>query len=135
MLYEINNVKRRPQDQFRRWFANTDMDLFIWFERQVPVGFQLSYDKQTDEKAICWKIENGFQHFSVDSGEVEPLKYKMSPLYSADGEFDTRSIARAFLRNSENIEASLADFIYARLLEYHGPGKRWPNRDAVSSNF
>jgi len=133
MLHEISNVKQRPQ--LRRWFADNDMDLFVWFSKQAPIGFQLSYNKQDDEKAICWEIENGFHHYSVDSGEIEPIKYKMSPLYSPDDDFDRRDIARAFLHNSENVEANLADFIYTRLLEYPGPGEKWLDRGAVSSNF
>ena len=135
MLHEISNVKPQSRGQVRRWFTDNDMDLFVWFSRQAPVGFQLSYNKQTDEKAICWGNENGFQHYSVDSGEVEPIKYKMSPLYSSDGDFDTYAIARAFLHNSEHIETTLADFIYARLLEYPGASKKHPDQDAASSNF
>ena len=135
VLHEINNVKDKPQGKFRRWFADNDMDLFVWFSKQAPVGFQLSYNKQSDEKAICWEIENGFQHYSVDSGEVEPIKYKMSPLYSSDDDFDTYAIARVFLHHSENIDATLADFIYAQILEYPGHGGKYPDRDAVSDNF
>ena len=135
MLHEISNIKQQPRDQVRRWFNDNDMDLFVWFSRQGPVGFQLSYNKQTNEKAICWSNENGFQHYSVDPGEVEPIKYKMSPLYSSDGDFDTYSIARAFLHNSEHIEVALADFIYARLLEYPGIIEKHSNQDAASSNF
>lgn len=135
MLHEINNVKQKSRSQFRRWFTDNDMDLFVWFSKQAPVGFQLSYNKQTDEKALCWESEKGFQHFSVDSGEVEPIRYKMSPIYTSDGDFDTYTMARGFLYNSEHIEASLADFIYARLLEYPGPGERHPDRDAASDNL
>ena len=135
MLHEISNVKQKSQGQLRRWFTDNDMDLFIWFSRRAPIGFQLSYNKQTDEKALCWETGKGFKHYNVDSGEVEPIKYKMSPIYSPDGDFDSYAIARAFLHNSEHIEATLADFIYARLLEYPGSGEKHPDRDAASNNF
>ena len=135
MLHEISNVKQHSRRQIKRWFADNDMDLFVWFSTQAPIGFQLSYNKQTEEKAICWESGKGFQHYSVDSGEIEPIKYKMSPLYSKDGDFDTYAIARAFLHNSEHIEATLADFIYARLLEYPGSNEKHPDQDAASNNL
>lgn len=135
MFHEISNVKQKSQVQLRRWFTDNDMDLFVWFSRHAPIGFQLSYNKQIGEKAIYWEIDNGFQHYSVDSGDVEPIKYKMSPLDSIDDDFDTYTIARAFLHNSEHIETTLADFIYARLLEYPGPGEKHSNRDAASSSY
>lgn len=135
MLHEISNVKQKAQWQSRRWFTDNDMDLFVWFSRQAPAGFQLSYNKQTSEKAICWVIENGFQHYSVDCGEVEPVKYKMTPLYSPDGNFDTYAIAKMFLHNSTHIDSTLADFIYAKLLEYPGINEKHLNQDAASSSF
>ena len=135
MLHEISNIKQHSQRQIKRWFADNDMDLFVWFSAQAPIGFQLSYNKQSNEKAICWESGKGFQHYSVDSGEIEPIKYKMSPLYSSDGDFDTYAIARAFLHNSEHIETTLADFIYARLLEYPEPNEKQPDQDAASNNL
>ena len=135
MLHEISNVKQRPHGNYRRWFTDSDMDLYVWFKRQVPLGFQLSYHKLTCEKAVSWESEKGFSHYTVDSGEVEPIKYKMSPIYSENDDFDTYAIARSFLHNSEHLEATLADFVYARLLEYPGPSKKHSNQDAASSSF
>ena len=135
MLHEISNVKQNSRNQSRRWFTDNDMDLFIWFSKQAPIGFQLSYNKQADEKALCWESKKGFQHYSVDSGEIEPIRYKMSPIYTSDGDFDSHTMATSFLYNSENIDASLADFIYARLLEYPDPNERRQGPDAVLNNL
>ena len=135
MLHEISNVKQKARDQNRRWFTDNDMDLFVWYSRLTPIGFQLSYNKQSYEKVICWEIDKGFQHYGVDAGEIEPIKYKMSPIFAADGDFDTYAIAREFLHNSDHIETTLADFIYAKLLEYPGANEKRSSRDFVSSNL
>ena len=121
MLREISSTRQNSNHKKKRWFTDSDMDLFIWFNQRAPVRFQLSYNKRGQEHAITWDIETGFCHNSVDTGEqLLHFKYKMTPILVANGEFDAATVARDFLRASENIEESLADFIYARLLEYPG---------------
>lgn len=121
MLREITSTRQNSKHMRKRWFTDSDMDLFIWFRHQVPVRFQLSYNKRGREHAITWDNAAGFSHNRVDNGEQEAqLKYKMTPILLADGDFNAATIARNFLRASDNIEESLADFIFARLLEHPG---------------
>ena len=135
MIREIKNVKQKVHGQFRRWFTDEDMDLFVWFKNHVPVSFQLSYNKQGQEKAICWNTEDGFQIYTVDNGESNPLEYKMTPLYQPDIDFRSHEVARSFLLKSEYLEPSLADFIYARLLECPQHGNKHLSQDAVSNSL
>lgn len=118
MLHEISTIKHKSYSQLRRWFSDKDMDLFVWFVRHVPVGFQLSYDKQTLEKSVYWDGENGFQHYAINLGEFDSNEQNMPPLRLSDDNIDIFTIARNFLNNCDHINTSLADFIYARLLEY-----------------
>jgi hypothetical protein len=121
MLREISSIRQNSKRRKKRWFTDADMDLFIWLNQQALTHFQLSYNKRGQEHAITWDIETGFCHNSVDTGEqFLHFKYKMTPILVADGEFDAATVARDFLQASDNIEESLADFIYARLLEYPG---------------
>lgn len=121
MLREISSTRQNSEHTTKRWFTDSDMDLFIWFNHETPARFQLSYNKRALEHALTWDIKSGFNHYRVDDGEQQSLfKYKMTPILLADGEFDAATVARSFLRSSENIEESLADFIYARLLEFPG---------------
>jgi len=118
MLREIRPVRQNSQFAYRRWFTDADMDLFVWFSNQVPVGFQLSYGKRDIEQVISWERERGFSHTRVDDGEGRPARYKMSPILLAQTGPNLSLIARNFLAASESMEPSLADFIYARLLEH-----------------
>lgn len=117
MLREITTIRTFSTNR-RRWFSDADMDLYIWFHNQVPVQFQLTYNKQQDEHAISWDNTSGFRHNRVDDGEHTVSDYKMSPILLADGEFDAITVARKFLLASDYLDATLADFIYARLIEY-----------------
>jgi hypothetical protein len=137
MLREITPIRSYSFTR-KRWFSDTDMDLFIWFLNQTPIQFQLTYNKQNNEHAICWDSNSGFSHDSVDDGEQNVSDYKMAPLLSPvqldDDEFDVLVLAREFLQASENIDASLADFIYARLLEFPRQSRRPSDRLAVVTN-
>lgn len=130
MLREITTT-RTFKGARRRWFSDSHMDLFVWFKSQAPVHFQLTYNKQYNEHAICWDRHTGFSHNRVDDGEKCVTEYKMSPLItsllSQDDTYSTASLARAFLEACENIDPTLADFIYARLLEY--PQQYTPSPD------
>lgn len=98
--------------------------------------FQLSYNKQGHEQAITWNTETGFTHNRVDTGEqFSHFTYKMTPILVADGAFDATTVACNFLRASENIEASLADFIYARLLEYPARAANYSVQGSASTDL
>lgn len=136
MLREISSTRQNSKHMKKRWFTDSDMDLFIWFRHQVPVRFQLSYNKRSQEHAITWDNATGFSHNRVDSGEQENrLKYKMTPILLEDGNFDAPTIARNFLRASDNIEELLADFIFARLLEHPGRLAIHPERRPASKEL
>ncbi len=84
MLYEIAHPRQSNRSQLKRWFTCCDMDLFIWYRENVPLRFQLSYDKRNEEKAISWDYNLGFRHYRVDNGEtfagIYPGHYKQTPI-------------------------------------------------------
>ena len=135
MLREIRPVRQKSRHIHRRWFTDADMDLFIWFNNQVPVRFQLSYGKRESEHAISWDNEHGFLHSRIDDGEGLTFRYKMAPILVKDGYFDACKVARDFLSSSEAMDPTLADFIYARLLEHPGFRQISPGRGGVSTNL
>lgn len=129
MLKEISRFRHYAGHVNRRWFSDSDMDLYIWFNREVPVRFHLTYNKQVRSRSISWNTETGFERMRLAQIEVVALAMGVSqfldPRFSTDSQDTPGSVlARRFLHASEQIAPWLADFIYARLLEY-------PGRDAV----
>ena len=112
MLREIRSARQNARGLIRRWFTDTDMDLFIWLNNQAPVKFQLSYDKREAEHALDWHHAHGFTRHCIDDGEGRSARYKMSPI----------------LLNK-------ADFIHARLLEYPVLRQVAPGQDVFSSDL
>ena len=132
MLYEIPHLRQSNRRYVKRWFTCRDMDLFIWFRKNIPVRFQLAYDKRQYEKAISWDIHRGFHHYLVDTGETTPDRYKQTPLLIDRCDHQNLTvIAREFLTASVEIDLGISDFIYARLMEHPIiPGKH----DAVHTD-
>lgn len=123
MLYEIPHPRQSNRSLVKRWFTSNDMDLFIWHRQNVPVRFQLTYNKRNAEKAISWDFHLGFRHYLVDGGETIPNnypgRYKQTPiLIDLCDQKNLAQIARDFLAASENIDIAVSDFIYARLMAH-----------------
>lgn len=116
MLREITTLKAYNKSR-RRWYSDDDMDLFIWFDYQMPVQFQLIYDKRRDERALLWDTDQGYIYSMISADISDRHDVRMDLTVLDEHDFDATRIAREFLIESEALEPTLADFIYARLLE------------------
>lgn len=120
MLTEFAGVRQIPNDGYRRWFTDSDFDLFVWYDdesRETVVGFQLCYNKRTEQKALTWYRDRGYLHTAVDDGEGSPLKNR-TPILVADGQFPRDRVVRQFLVAAKSIDRSLFDLVKQRLEEY-----------------
>jgi len=118
MLREIRDVKQIPAEPKRRWFSDEDFDLIVWFEPEDEmIGFQFCYDKESEQKALTWLKEEGYQHCRIDDGD-NPGKMKASPVLEANGHFDREGIGRRFMENKGDVPEKTAHRIYDRILRY-----------------
>ena len=136
MLQEIASTHRTGNRKPKRWFTDSNMDLFVWFKNQRPVCFQFSYNKLQQEHSISWHVESGFSHTMINSGNRH-TKYSAPSMTSSEHHhhFDATIIAREFLQASNHITASLADFIFARLIEAPAQLEASSNQALVSQNL
>ncbi|MDH4161475.1 MAG: hypothetical protein OEW15_02135 [Nitrospirota bacterium] len=119
MLQEVSPVRQIANENPRRWFSSSDMDLTVWVDREGKIsGFELCYDKGKDERAVRWFENEGFIHERIDDGENRPGRFKGTPILVPDGMFASQVIAERFHKESENIEQKIASFVYGKLLEY-----------------
>ncbi|HUX21893.1 MAG TPA: hypothetical protein VMW69_11690 [Spirochaetia bacterium] len=120
MLTEFAGVRQIPSDGYRRWFTDPDFDLFVWYEdesREQVVGFQLCYNKRSEQKALTWYRGRGYLHTAIDDGEGTPLKNR-TPILVADGQFPRERVAREFEAAAKGIDKNLFDLVKHRLAEY-----------------
>jgi hypothetical protein len=118
VLREIHDVRQVPGEPRRRWFSDENFDLIVWFgpENEV-IGFQLCYDKVTEQKALTWLKQDGYRHSRVDDGD-HPGKMKASPVLEADGHFDREGIGRRFRENRGDVPEKIADSVSKRIMHY-----------------
>lgn len=118
MLKEFDNL-RQHKDGFRRLFSDDYFDLFIWYAEKGldPVGFQLCYNKKSNEHSLIWDRDKGFLHSKVDTGESDALANR-SPVLVADGLFDSNRVAEKFLNSSQEVDDEIVNLVYHQLKAY-----------------
>jgi len=99
----------------RRWFNGEEMDLIVWHKAEEIIGFQLCYDKSTNEKAISWKQGFGLKHEDVNNDDVRDGPYKGSPVLTQNDAYDVGKIRHNFENYAENIPEDIKAFIIDRL--------------------
>ena len=118
-LYEISHIRQSNRSLNKRWFTCREMNLIVWFRRNVPVSFQLTFNKNAQEHTINWAQQRGFSLYLNNSAEKEFFQQQKSPLLvNYCDQKDMVIIRRNFLVACEHIEVGITDFIYARLMEY-----------------
>ena len=140
MLEEISRFRNYGGRSDRRLFTDSDMDLYVWFNEEVPERFHLTYNKQGHTRSVSWNNETGFDQRRYP--EIKALtvmagfSHLLDPILIQDeGDIPASVLAYRFLHASDQIAPWLADFIYARLLEYPGRNATHVNQDTVLRSF
>jgi hypothetical protein len=140
MLNEISRFRNYGGCSDRRLFTDSDMDLYIWFNEGVPERFHLTYNKQGYSHSVSWNNETGFsqQRFAQIKAltMMTSFSHMLDPFFIQDeGGTPASVLAYRFLHASNKITPWLADFIYARLLEYPGHNATHINQGTVLRSF
>jgi len=140
MLKEISGFRDCGGRSNRRLFTDSDMDLYVWFNEAVPERFHFTYNKQANPRSVSWNNETGFEQRR--SAQVKALTMMTGLLHMLDpflirdeGDTPAPVLAYRFLHASNQIAPWLADFIYARLLEYPGRNAIHLDQGTVLGSF
>ncbi len=108
MLRELNH--RDHESGKTRWFADEYIDLFVWYQADRIIGFQLCYDKPGTERAITWKDDGSCLHTSIDSGE-QAFAFDMTAVLVNAAASQRNTVIQDFVARSQNIDGLLVEFI------------------------
>lgn len=115
MLRELSHVRQLPNDYFRRCFLDTTLDLLVWYKPDESIyGFQLSYDRQGNPRAVTWIEERGLSHARIDYGEDDPFANR-APILLFDSNFDAAALLDEFISSAENLPFPEKEFIQQKL--------------------
>ena len=125
MLRETFRFRNYAGLSDRRLFTDSDMDLYVWFNGEAPERFHLIFNKQASPHSVSWNNETGFEQRQRAPVEALAMMTGFAELLDTFIEHDTGDtqasvLAHRFLHASSRMTPWLADFIYARLLEYPG---------------
>lgn len=120
-MIEVSRVRQIPGEPMRRWFSSAEFDLFVHYgEAGELVGFQLCYDKRHRERAVVYGVSEGYRHMTVDDGEGRPGKYKASPVYTAEDNFDALQVYLGFSAAATGLPAEVAAYVRQLLARHPG---------------
>jgi len=129
MLRETFRFRSYGGRSDRRVYSDSDMDLYVWFTQGVPERFHLIYNKRSCTRSVSWNNTSGFGRAHFATLETVTVMVGLSHILDSfieqdKGDTPASVLAYHFLQASNQMTPWLADFIYARLLEY-------PGRDAT----
>jgi hypothetical protein len=114
MLRELQ-VAAREGEPRRRWFADKDLDLFVWIaDDSVIDSFQLCYVRAGSEYALTWTRGSGCHIDRVDAGEGAPTRNDTPILVSCTGR-PAGDLLRCFLERSVDIDPDIRRVIEEQL--------------------
>jgi hypothetical protein len=116
MLREIQNVVQFPDDFPRRIFSDRNFELLVWLadDRNVH-GFRLTYDFQSNPRAISW-LNGGFFHDRIDLGEESPLANR-SPILVPERKPCVGAIVDKYRTVDVELPTAIRDFVRLKLEE------------------
>ena len=112
LIVRVNNMLREIKQSGKklRWFTDEEIDLFIWYEDDRVIGFQLCYDKTKYERAFTWYKDGREYHHSIDAGEASPNK-NMSPILVQDGYMNAKEVKDKFIKRAKNIDSKVTKLV------------------------
>jgi len=116
VLREINGIRQDNPGLTRRWFQDDYFDLWTWQgEGEDIVAFQLCYDKRSDERALSWRRDHGFDHLRVKTGREET---STAFLQGDGGVFPAVIVSRKLKAASQHLPPVVRKFVFHKVKAY-----------------
>ncbi|NNE36987.1 MAG: hypothetical protein HKN08_01680, partial [Gammaproteobacteria bacterium] len=112
MLKEISDLTQTSDDLHRRWFADENLNLYVWQDADHEIaGFQIGYRFNDEELVLTWRNKTGLSNHKVDSGSEDPARVKASPILVEESEANIEYVHNIFEESGQKLEDELYEFI------------------------
>lgn len=116
MLKEITDLTQTSDDLHRRWFADENLNLYIWQDASHAITqFQISYQLNDDDLVLTWNDNTGLSSHQVDSGSDDPARAKASPVLVKSSKANIDYVRKLFEESGQKLEHDLYEFIFRKL--------------------
>ena len=117
MLREIKNITQMPGQHARRWFNDEFLDLFVWQDDDGHItGFQLCFDKDTNERALLYSELDGYSLHDVQ-GEESSLDMG-SPVLARAAELPCPRLLALLAERGGGIDKRVLRYVTKKLEAY-----------------
>ena len=121
-MIEVRDVRQNPNEQFRRWFSDDNFDLIVWYmPDEIVYGFELSYDRDDQEKVLRWFSDRGLSHYSVDRA---PYLNRAEMLVKMNGQSEMARVLSCFRTVDQSLPIELKTLVCEKIEEYGQLGIR-----------
>jgi len=118
MLREIKKVRQDSSGFRKRWFSDSDCDLFLWEDDGGRiVRFLFTHGKGQGECFVEWSQQGGLSMGHVEDGESDPGRFKMTPVLMAskDSQSLKAQARRVFVSVAGELDEGARDLVLFRL--------------------
>ncbi|MDC7222577.1 MAG: hypothetical protein PQJ60_02485 [Spirochaetales bacterium] len=111
-LKQLKNVRQRPDEGFRLWFANEYFDVIFWYEEEGGdlTGFQFCYGKPHSEKAFTWETDSQSHHY------VKEARAQGSGILRGDAGLLNVRLLKQLQEVRGELPVQLSNFVIKKLL-------------------
>lgn len=116
-IVEIEGVRQRPEEGFRRWFSNDYFDIVFWYEEEggEMTGMQFCYGKPHSEKAFTWEKSSRSHHYVSEQRKGAAA----TGILRGDAGAIPQAVMKRFKEESKDIPEDLLAWIIQKILEYN----------------
>jgi len=116
-IVEIQGVRQRPEEGFRRWFSNNYFDLVFWYEEKGGelTGIQFSYGKPYADKAFTWERSSTSHHYVSEQNKTS----QATGILRGDAGNIPAPVIKRFLEEAPDMDLELKKLILQKIKEYN----------------
>jgi hypothetical protein len=120
-LTEINNVRQRDSEGFRRWYLNSFFDVILWYKNNKKdlIGFQFCYSRNNNEKAFTWTEQYTSNRLVSDTFFEKGVSHISTGILKGEGGHIPEEIIIRFKNESEIINEDIKELIIEKIEEYN----------------
>lgn len=117
-IIEIDEVRQRPDEGYRRWFSNGYFDLVFWYvEKDGELdGIQFCYGKPHSEKAFTWERGSRSHHYV---SEMKKGASQATGILRGDAGTIPEVVIERFKEESSELSPSIVDLILQKIDEFN----------------
>lgn len=116
-IVEIEGVRQRPEEGFRRWFSNSFFDIVFWYDEPQGelTGIQFCYGKPHSEKAFTWERTTRSHHYVSEQRKGNAA----TGILRGDAGTIPPAVIKRFEEEGNQMDQEMLQMVQEKITEYN----------------